>query len=120
MPRSLSQCPACDEPLEPVKLACTGCGLQIEGNLPISRLALLSADQQRFVEVFLLARGNIKEAERELGVSYPTIRKKLDEVTRVLGYPTKTERESQDEILAAIDRGELDPQAGIARLKSAS
>jgi hypothetical protein len=120
MPRSLSQCPACDEALEPVKLACTGCGLQIEGNLPISRLAMLSAGQQRFVEVFLLVRGNIKEAERELGVSYPTIRKKLDEVVRVLGYPTKVERESQDEILDAIDRGELDPQAGIARLKSQS
>jgi hypothetical protein len=85
MLKPLSNCPICGGELELVKLKCISCDLTLEGKLPTSRLASLSSDQQQFVEVFLLARGNIKEVERELGISYPTVRKKLDEVTQTLG-----------------------------------
>lgn len=86
--------------------------------MPASRLALLGAEQQQFVEAFLLARGSIKEVERALGISYPTVRKRLDEVAEALGHPAAARRKSQDEILAAIESGECSPQEGIAAMKA--
>jgi hypothetical protein len=114
----MSCCPICKARLEPIKLQCTSCELTMEGRLPISRLSMLSAEQQQFVEAFLVARGNIKEVEKELGISYPTVRKKLDEVIDTLGYAPQTERLEQHEILDAIDRGEMTPQEGIALMKT--
>ncbi|HIE25656.1 TPA: DUF2089 domain-containing protein [Candidatus Poribacteria bacterium] len=88
MRKPLSNCPICGGELELVKLKCISCDLTLEGKLPTSHLASLSSDQQEFIEVFLLARGNIKEVERELGISYPTVRKKLEEVIQTLGVLT--------------------------------
>lgn len=118
MRKPLDACPFCDGRLEPVKLQCTSCQTAIEGRIPTSKLALLAADQQRFVEVFLVSRGNIKEVERELGISYPTVRKKLDEVVRALGHISPEKQLEQHEILDAIDQGEMSPQEGIAMMKS--
>ncbi|MFC1717684.1 DUF2089 domain-containing protein [Candidatus Poribacteria bacterium] len=117
MRKPLSQCPICGGQLEPVKLKCSSCDVALEGRLPASRLTLLSPDQQQFVEVFLVARGNIKEVEKELGISYPTVRKKLDEIAHALGYASQTERMEREEILDAIDRGEISAKEGIALLK---
>ena len=117
MHKPLSHCPICTAPLEPVKLKCVSCDLTIEGKLPASRLALLSSDQQHFIEVFLVARGNIKEVEKELGISYPTVRKKLDEVVQALGYAPQAERMKREEILEAIHKGEISAKEGIALLK---
>jgi len=117
MRRPLSQCPICAGQLEPVRLKCVSCDLVLEGKLPASRLALLSPEQQQFVEVFLVARGNIKEVERELGISYPTVRKKLDEVTQALGHAPQAERMQREEILDAIDKGEISAKEGIALLR---
>ena len=118
MRRPIDSCPFCDGRLEPVKLQCTSCETTLEGRIPASRLSLLAADQQQFVEAFLVARGNIKEVERELGISYPTVRKKLDEVIRALGHATPEKQLEQHEILDAIERGEMSPQEGIARMKT--
>jgi hypothetical protein len=93
------------------------CDLTFEGKLPTSRLALLSSEQQQFVEVFLVARGNIKEVERELGISYPTVRKKLDEVIQALGHAPQAQRLTRSEILEAIDKGEIPAKEGISLLK---
>ena len=117
MRKPLSRCPICAGQLEPVKLKCVSCDVMLEGKLPASRLALLSPDQQQFVEVFLVMRGNIKEVEKELGISYPTVRKKLDEVIQALGHIPKEERMKREEILDAIDRGEISAREGIALLK---
>ena len=120
MRKPLSNCPICGGQLEPVKLKCISCDLNLEGKLPASRLALLSSDQQQFVEVFLVSRGNIKEVEKELGISYPTVRKKLDEVIQALGHAPEAERMNREEILDAIDRGEISAKEGIALLKGGS
>ena len=84
MLKPINHCPLCDGRLEPVKLRCSACDMTMEGRLPVSKLALLAAEQQQFVEAFLVARGNIKEVEKELGISYPTVRKRLDEVVQAL------------------------------------
>ena len=118
MLKPINHCPLCDGRLEPVKLRCTSCQMTMEGKLPVSRLALLAAEQQQFVEAFLVARGNIKEVEKELGISYPTVRKRLDEVVQALGYAPPARRLEQEEILDAIERGEMSPREGIEAMKA--
>ena len=117
MKGTISHCPACQGRMEPVKLQCSNCQLTVEGDLPLSRLGLLSDEQQQFVEAFLLARGNIREVEKDLGISYPTVRKRLEEVVQALGYLSEDRRLNQQEILDAVDRGELNPQEAISQLK---
>jgi len=107
----------CNGPLQIVRLTCDVCGISLEGDLPASRLSLLSGDQQQFVETFLVAGGNLKEVERELGISYPTVRKKLDEVIQVLGYGPRSQIKRREEILEAVDRGEIPPKEGIRLLR---
>ena len=118
MRKPISNCPVCDGRLEPVKLKCSSCEMAMEGRFPISKLGLLPSDQQQFVEAFLVARGNIKEVEKELGISYPTVRKKLAEVVDALGYAPRADRQEQLEILDAIERGEMSPQEGIAAIRA--
>ena len=119
MRKSISLCPVCDGRMEPFKLRCSSCHATVEGDFPITRLGLLGEEHQRFVEAFLVARGNIREVERDLGISYPTVRKKLEEVVRALGYASEAGRMQQHEILDAIDRGELSPQEGIREMRAA-
>jgi hypothetical protein len=118
MRKPISRCPICDGRLEPVKLRCASCEMTMEGRFPVSRLSLLSSEQQQFVEAFLVSRGNIKEVEKELGISYPTVRKKLDEIVEALGHAPHEKRREQLEILDAIDRGEMSPQEGVAAMKT--
>lgn len=82
----VSRCPACGSTsFEIQRLRCTSCGTAVEGRFSVSRLATLPDEQIAFVEVFLKCRGNIKEVERELGISYPTVRSRLDKVIALLG-----------------------------------
>ena len=118
MRKPISNCPICDGRLEPVKMKCISCEMAMEGHFPISQLGLLASDQQQFVEAFLVARGNIKEVEKELGISYPTVRKKLDEVIDALGYAPHVERREQLEILEAIECGDMSPQEGIVAMQA--
>jgi hypothetical protein len=118
MLKPISRCPLCEGQLEPVKLRCGSCEMTLEGRLPTSKLALISGEQQQFVETFLVARGNIKEVEKELGISYPTVRKKLDEVVEALGHAPAAKRLDQEYILDSIERGEMAPQEGIAAMKA--
>ena len=120
MRKPISNCPVCDGQLEPVKLKCSSCEMAMEGRFSISKLGLLPSDQQQFVEAFLVARGNIKEVEKDLGISYPTVRKKLAEVVDALGYAPRADRQEQLEILDAIERGEMSPQDGIAAMQALS
>lgn len=120
MRKPLNRCPVCGGQLEVVKMRCSRCNLTLEGDFPTSRLGLLSSEQQQFVEAFLVARGNIKEVEKELNISYPTVRKKLDEVISALGHAPRDEIMKRHEILDAIDRGEISAREGIQLLKKRS
>ena len=79
----------------------------------------LSIEQLNFIETFIRCRGSIKEVERELGISYPTVRAKLDEVIESLGYlskETKGKHENND-ILDALEKGEISAEEAINKLK---
>jgi hypothetical protein len=88
MPQVIGRCPVCDNELSVTRLHCTACDTQIEGRFRLSRFQRLSSDQLSFLEVFVKNRGIIKDVEAELGISYPTVRARLDDVLRGLGFPT--------------------------------
>lgn len=122
-----SRCPVCSEEMTVTRLRCSHCETAIEGRFQLHKFSRLSNEQLDFVEVFLKTRGNIREVERELGISYPTVRARLDAVLEGLGHrvePAVTEQVSQakqgrrKEILDALNRGELTSEDALAQLKN--
>jgi hypothetical protein len=84
------------------RLQCGTCQTQIDGRFRLGRFQRLSAEQLAFVEVFVKNRGIIKDVEAELGISYPTVRARLDDALRAMGYlaggvddPRMTPREAR-------------------------
>lgn len=116
--RVLWRCPVCGGGLEAVRLRCGQCETVVEGRFDLGRLARLDADQLRFVETFLKVRGNLKEMERELGVSYPTVRARLDAVLHAMGFAPEAARDRDEE--AQRRREVLDQlQAGLITAEEA-
>ncbi|MBM7452798.1 hypothetical protein JN09_000104 [Acholeplasma morum] len=72
--------------------------LTIKGEFQLSKFDYLSKEQQYFIEVFIKNQGNIKQIEKELGISYPTVKKNLDEVSQALGYKVETPKEDEKRI----------------------
>ncbi|MET4559925.1 DUF2089 domain-containing protein [Lysinibacillus parviboronicapiens] len=115
----ITNCPVCSKTLKITKLQCTHCHTTIENEFELSKLASLSQDQLHFVEVFLTCRGNIKDVEKELGISYPTVRGKLTDIISSLGYVQKKKKNEVDEkkIVTMLENGEITPEEAIKLLK---
>lgn len=120
------RCPVCDHEMKISKLTCTHCPTKIEGEFSSCKFCRLPAEQLIFIEAFIKCRGNIKEVEKELGISYPTVRSRLDSVIEELGYRVDRDKEKVDpqeesqrrqEILEALDRGEITPQEATRQMR---
>jgi len=98
------RCPVCNGNLTVTRLDCGNCGTRIEGRFDGGRLGRLDRDQLAFVEVFLRNRGVIKDVEVDLGLSYPTIRARLDEVVRALGYGGEEQRPPRSVVASRRER----------------
>ena len=81
----ISTCPVCEGELAITRLHCRSCGTALEGEFGVGRFGRLSREQLALLESFLRSRGNLKEMERELGISYPTVRGRVDALVRALG-----------------------------------
>ena len=81
----ISTCPVCEGELLITRLHCRSCGTALEGEFGVGRFGRLSREQLSLLESFLRSRGNLKEMERELGISYPTVRGRVDSLVRALG-----------------------------------
>ena len=81
----ISTCPVCEGELHVTRLQCGTCGTAIEGQFTVGRFGRLGRDQLSLLESFLRARGNLRELERELGISYPTVRGRVEALVRTLG-----------------------------------
>lgn len=119
MYKIISECPVCSHNLKAVKLKCKTCETVIENEFNLSKFDYLSLEQLNFIETFIKCRGSIKEVEKELSISYPTVRAKLDEVILALGYKPKEVKQRKDtnEILDALEKGEITPEEAIERMK---
>ena len=102
----ISTCPVCEGELLISRLHCRSCGTALEGEFGVGRFGRLSKEQLALLESFLRARGNLKEMERELGISYPTVRGRVDALVRALGLADGSEAEA-----IAVEAHEAEPVA---------
>lgn len=119
MKKVISRCPVCNNELTVARLKCDSCDTVIENNFRLSKFDYLSDEELYFTETFIRCRGNIKEVEKELGISYPTVRSKLDAVIKKLGYEAGTDDRAvkKEEILKALENGEITVEQAIEQLK---
>ncbi len=89
----ISTCPVCSKELAVTRLHCRSCGTTLEGDFSVGRFGRLSRDQMTLLESFLRSRGNLREMERELGISYPTVRSRVEALVRALGFGTRGEED---------------------------
>ena len=106
----IATCPVCANELTITRLHCRSCGTALEGEFGVGRFGRLDREQMALLESFLRSRGNLKEMERELGISYPTVRGRVDALVRALGFGEETADEEFDE---GFDEGfdEAEPAA---------
>ena len=126
MRKILEQCPSCGGALDVTELTCPSCETIIRSRYAPCPFCRLAPDSLHFLETFVQCRGNIKEMERALGISYPTVRGRLDAVIRELGYEVETETEPEvdeaetaaqrKEILDQLDQGEITASQATKRL----
>jgi hypothetical protein len=125
----ISECPVCHHDLEVKKLACSHCETELSGRFTLSKFNYLDTEKLYFIEVFVKNRGNIKMVEKEMGLSYPTIKKMLDDAIEGLGYSSKDEPvepkeeyngPSRKEILDQVQNGEISAEEAaklLAKIK---
>jgi hypothetical protein len=114
----ITRCPFCGDQLGITRLSCHGCSTQIDSQLEIPLFFRLPPDLQEFVFVFLRCQGKIRDVEKELGISYPTVCKRLDLVNELLGNTGTPVKRSQ--ILEQLERGEINVQEATQLLKERS
>lgn len=104
-------------------LQCPACETRIEGRFQLGRLARLSAEQLAFVELFLRCEGKFTRLESMTGLSYPTLRKRLQEILRAMGYEAEAEAppgpEERLQILEALAEGRISYEEALRRLRGA-
>ncbi len=122
MRKVISRCPVCDNQLKVTRLKCSQCDTVIENDFALSRFDYLTDEELHFTETFIRCRGNIKEVEKELGISYPTVRARLDGVIKALGYddsqPFQDEEALRREnILRDLETGRITADEALQLLK---
>lgn len=114
-----AQCPVCGQTMEVTRLQCRQCGSELTGHFSPCRFCTLEEKHLLFVETFLRCRGSIKEVEKALGVSYPTVKNMLDAALAALGLeqpaqpPRKVEKA---DVLSRLSKGELNVEQAIEEL----
>lgn len=116
------QCPVCGDEMVVTRLECRRCDSALEGHFDMGLLARLSAEQMAFVELFLRCDGKLTRVGEELDVSYPTVRNRLNDVIRALGYEVEPEAEEdaidrRRTILVDLSEGTITPEEAVKRLK---
>ena len=100
----ISTCPVCSGELAVTRLHCRSCGTTLEGEFSVGRVGRLTREQLTLLESFLRSRGNLRDMERELGISYPTVRGRVEALVRALGFgPREGSDEAADDAAAAAD-----------------
>ena len=128
----ISTCPVCSSELAVTRLHCRSCGTTLEGDFSVGRFGRLNREQLILLESFLRSRGNLREMERELGISYPTVRSRVEALVRALGFGARAETDepddtggehvpdgrSREEILQALARHEMSADDAAAAIRA--
>ena len=116
----INSCPVCGRTLHVSKLTCHSCHIDISGDFELSGFANKHKEELQFISAFVRVQGNIKEMERVFGVSYPTIKKMLENITIKLGGNISTSnniQENNDNLLEQIKKGEINVDDAIKKMK---
>jgi hypothetical protein len=114
----IHQCPYCKEKVKIKKLECRKCGISFEGELYTSPIMALSEEQQSFVELFILSSGSLKEMAQIMGITYPTVRVRLDEIIADLKNEMKTREDYKKYILEKVEQGKITPEKAAEIIKN--
>jgi len=127
----ISTCPVCSNELAVTRLQCRSCGTSLEGDFSVGRFGRLTRDQLTLLESFLRSRGNLREMERELGISYPTVRSRVEALVRALGFGPRADADDADEattepaagrtreeILEAVARHEMSAEDAAVAIRT--
>jgi hypothetical protein len=109
----ISTCPVCSSELAVTRLHCRSCGTTLEGDFSVGRFGRLSREQLTLLESFLRSRGNLRDMERELGISYPTVRSRVEALVRALGFGARGDEDQADETAAPTTGEPADPRQAI-------
>lgn len=116
--RTPKSCPVCDGDLTTTRLGCMTCGTELSGTFPSCDFCALDERDLGLLRVFLASRGNVREVEKHLGVSYPTARGRITELLVKLDLAGEVEPVDREQILAQVAAGELDPDEAAEILGS--
>ncbi len=120
-----TRCPLCSGEISVTRLYCRDCDTTIEGRFGSGPFSQLSAEQLEFVEIFVRCEGKITRMESEINLSYPTIRNRLHEIIRALGYepggeePVGLTDEERQRILEDLDKGAISAEEAMRLIKEA-
>ena len=110
-------CPVCGERLALTRLSCQECGTELSGEFESCEFCSLGPDDRDVLRVFLASRGNMKDLERHLGVSYPTARARFDALLARLGLaPERPVPNPRVELLEQLAKGEIDVDQAMTKL----
>lgn len=110
-------CPVCGDCLALTRMSCEACGTELSGDFEACEFCALSRDERELLRVFLASRGNMKELERHLGVSYPTARARFDSLLTSLGIDRPSGPRPEVDILDALAKGDIDVDEALNRLR---
>jgi hypothetical protein len=108
------QCPGCGGRLVVVRLVCSECGTEVNGEFDVCPVCRLDDANRKLFDLFMESRGNLKEVQRRLEVSYPTARQRIERMFSALGRDEEMEEPS--EILKRLDSGEIDVDTALRML----
>lgn len=112
----IATCPVCTDELTVTRLHCTTCGTTLEGSFSVGRFGRLTKEQLAILESFLRSRGNLREMERELGISYPTVRSRVEALVRSLGFGPRADGDADPDDDTAVSPVPLTREVILERL----
>jgi hypothetical protein len=117
--KELTNCPFCHGDFVVKEVECQGCKTEMRGTFKTNRFHLFGAEDLFFIEIFLKNEGNIKLVEKDLGISYPTVKNRLKQIIKTLGYQQENQSSERIKILNELSDGKIDVDTAMKNLRTA-
>ncbi len=118
--KELTNCPYCEGDFTIKEVECQGCKTELRGNFKTNRFHLFGPEDLFFIEIFLKNEGNIKLVEKDLSISYPTVKNRLKNIIKILGYQQEDNSSSERiKILNELAEGKIDIETTMKKLRTA-
>lgn len=122
----IGTCPVCGETLTVTRLHCRSCDTTIDGQFAVSALDRLNPEQLAFAETFIRCEGKLNRVEKEMGLSYPTLRGRLNDLIRAMGYevgqeeaaPAAVGDDERRQVLEDLAAGKITSEDAVKLLQS--